>query len=196
MNRELVTSAFFSALQSYYPLGSAAIQAMEKLIRIREVPAGTTYLSADEVPLFVSYVYEGLFSYYFQFENGDTVIKKFFPEQSFIASTSALIMHEKSRYAMDALEYSVVVEYSFTEFRHLLLKHHDLSLFWVRYLEQNWVVAKEYQEIAHKYLPAKQRYEEFIAASPSLVGRLQLQQIASYLGITPTQLSRIRKTHE
>lgn len=194
MKWDLVTSAFFSAVNAYHPLEEATVLALERLLRIREVPAGSTYLSADEVPVFVAYIYEGLFSYYYQFENGDRVIKKFFPEHTFVASTSALIQHEKGRYTIDAIEDSIIVEYNYAEFKHLLHKHHDLALFWIRYLEQNWVVAKEHLEIEHKYLTAKQRYQDFTAASPNLAARLQLQQIASYLGITPTQLSRIRKT--
>lgn len=193
MNREAVINAFITAVNTYYSLEKDTMLALEKLLRIREIPAGTNYLSADEVPVFISYIYQGLFSYYFQYENGDTVIKKFFPEQTFIASTSALIMHEKSRYAIDALEDSIVVEYSFAEFKHLLQKHHDLALFWINYLGKHWVVEKEHIEIAHKYLSARERYQHFVGASPALAGRLQLQQIASYLGITPTQLSRIRK---
>ncbi|RFM34016.1 Crp/Fnr family transcriptional regulator [Chitinophaga silvisoli] len=194
MNREAVMNAFFTALNTYYSLEKDTMLAFEKLVRIREIPAGTNYLSADEVPVFISYIYKGLFSYYFQYENGDTVIKKFFPENTFVASTSALIMHDKSRYTIDALEDSIVVEYSFAAFNHLLQKHHDLALFWINYLGKHWVVEKEHQEIEHKYLPAKERYRHFVAASPALAARLQLQQIASFLGITPTQLSRIRKT--
>lgn len=194
MERELVTSAFFAAMHAYYPLEADTVLGLERLLRVKEIPAGTTYLSADEVPLFITYVYEGLFTYYYQFDNGDTVIKKFFAEHSFMASTSALIEHQKSRYAIDALENSIVVEYNFAEFMHLVHKHHDLALFWIKYLGKNWVVAKEHLEIEHKYLTAKQRYQNFVRDSPHLVGRLQLQQIASFLGITPTQLSRIRKT--
>lgn len=194
MNRDAVINAFFTALNTYYLLEEDTMRAFEKLVRIKEIPAGTNYLSADEVPVFISYIYKGLFSYYFQYENGDTVIKKFFPENTFVASTSALIMHDKSRYAIDALEDSIVVEYSFVEFKHLLQKHHDLALFWINYLGRHWVVEKEHLEIEHKYLPAKERYLNFVTGSPELAGRLQLQQIASFLGITPTQLSRIRKT--
>lgn len=193
MKRDAAIDAFFTAVNTYYSLEKDTMLALEKLLRVKEVPAGTTYLSADEVPVFISYIYKGLFSYFFQYENGDTVIKKFFPENTFVASTSALIMHERSRYAIDALEDSIVVEYSFAEFQHLLQKHHDLALFWISYLGKHWVVEKEHQEIEHKYLTAKQRYQHFVTTSPALVGRLQLQQIAAYLGITPTQLSRIRK---
>ncbi|WP_241315619.1 hypothetical protein [Chryseobacterium arthrosphaerae] len=54
------------------------------------------------------------------------------------------------------------------------------------------MVKKEPLEVSLKYETAKQRYV-FLLENRSLYNRLKQNQIASYLGITPTQLSRIRK---
>jgi len=54
------------------------------------------------------------------------------------------------------------------------------------------VVKKEFSEITLKSATAKQRYLEFENNYPQLISRLKLHQIASYLAITPAQLSRIR----
>lgn len=193
MNRTAILSSFFKATLPYYTLEPGTIAAMEKLIRLKEVPAGTHYLQAGEAPVFISYIYQGLFSYYHQFENGDTVIKKFFAENSFMASTSALVLQTGSKYSIEALEKSIVAEFSFREFKHLMHKHQDLAFFWISYLETNWVAGKEDSEITHKYLTAQARYQHFLLTEPHIAPRLQQQQIAAYLGITPTQLSRIKK---
>jgi hypothetical protein len=42
-------------------------------------------------------------------------------------------------------------------------------------------------------LTALKRYEEFIETHRHIANRVQMQHIASYLGITPTHLSRIRR---
>jgi CRP-like cAMP-binding protein len=42
-------------------------------------------------------------------------------------------------------------------------------------------------------LTALKRYEEFIETHRHIVNRVQMQHIASYLGITPTHLSRVRR---
>ncbi len=52
---------------------------------------------------------------------------------------------------------------------------------------------KEKREIDIVLKGANERYKELIATHPNLETRIPLQYIASYLGITPTQLSRIRK---
>ncbi|RXK81324.1 Crp/Fnr family transcriptional regulator [Filimonas effusa] len=193
MDKAIVLERFFKAIQSYYPIESNTIKALEKILRIRAVPAGTRYLAAGEIPVFVAFICKGIFSYYHQFENGDTIIKKFFSENSFIASTSALILQIPGKYTIEALEDSWLAEFSFNEFKHLMQKHPDLAFFWISYLEKNWVVAKEDNEVNHKYLPAQIRYQAFVKNEPHIAARLQQQQIASYLGITPTQLSRIKK---
>ncbi|NIG55961.1 Crp/Fnr family transcriptional regulator [Chitinophaga sp. Cy-1792] len=191
-----IISAFFAALRTYQELSPGTLAAMEKMVRIKEIPAGTLYLAAGAQPVFVSFIYQGLFSYYHPFENGDIVIKRFFPENSFVAATAALIAGQQSQFAIQALEDSIVVEFSFKEFKHLMLQHPDLAFFWINYLERNWVVEKEFNEVNYKVLPAKIRYQSFLEASPQLASRLQLQHIAAFLGVTPTQLSRIRASEK
>lgn len=189
----MILESLFNAVQSYYPVKNNTIAGLEKLVRLRTIPANTQYLSVGEVPVFVSYIYKGLFSYSYQLGNGDAVIKKFFPENTFIASTSALASQAASKYAIEALENSWVAELNFKEFKHLMHGHPDLAFFWINYLEKNWVIAKEDKESTDKYLTAQTRYQLFLEKEPHIAVRLQQQQIASYLGITPTQLSRIKK---
>jgi hypothetical protein len=62
----------------------------------------------------------------------------------------------------------------------------------MHYLEKNWVVKKEPLEVSLKYETAKKRYLQLVE-NTSLYNRLKQHHIASYLGITPTQLSRIKK---
>ena len=78
-------------------------------------------------------------------------------------------------------------------YRKLLMEKHDLKLFQIYYLEKNWLVAKEIREVEIVQNNAAQRYKKFLAEYPSLEERLPQYHIASHLGITPTQLSRIRK---
>jgi hypothetical protein len=58
-------------------------------------------------------------------------------------------------------------------------------------MERHWIVEKEPLEISFRYDSALKRYNDFLSAYPGLVKRLKKHQIASYLGITPTQLSRL-----
>ncbi|MGO3195614.1 MAG: Crp/Fnr family transcriptional regulator [Sphingobacterium sp.] len=64
---------------------------------------------------------------------------------------------------------------------------------WGRKLAQSELLKTESRMISSKLLSAKERYDELIVNSPSIVQRVALKHIASYLGITPVSLSRVRK---
>ncbi|MOA17990.1 hypothetical protein D3C78_1382750 [compost metagenome] len=60
-------------------------------------------------------------------------------------------------------------------------------------MAENYFVDKEEKEIEIVLLDADKRYELFQQKFPDLEQLIPQYHIASYLGITPTQLSRIRR---
>jgi hypothetical protein len=63
----------------------------------------------------------------------------------------------------------------------------------IHYLEVHWLLEKEPKEISYLQYEAKARYLKFLDVFQAILPRLPQYHIASYLGITPTQLSRIKK---
>lgn len=61
-----------------------------------------------------------------------------------------------------------------------------------RVMMQNAYIREQSRTIQNLSLPAKDRYENFIAKYPQIVAKVTQKQIASYLGITPEFLSMIR----
>ena len=94
-------------------------------------------------------------------------------------------------FSIVALEDTKVLSYNFYEFKQLTKHHSDIASFYIHYMERHWIVEKEPLEISFRYDTAMKRYTDFLNAYPGLVKRLKKHQIASYLGITPTQLSRL-----
>ena len=134
---------------------------------------------------------EGLFSQEFISESGDATIKYFFPAGRFAASVGAMLTGSPSVFSVVALEDSKVLSYDFAEFKKLTERHSDIASFYIRYMERHWILEKEPLEISFRHDTALKRYEYFLETYPGLVDRLKKHQIASYLGITPTQLSRL-----
>ena len=89
------------------------------------------------------------------------------------------------------IEHTTVFEYDFFEFKKLTQVYSDVANFYINYMELHWIIEKESLEISLRHDTAKMRYEDFLKNYPHLVKRLKKHHIASYLGITPTQLSRI-----
>ena len=99
-------------INTYARISDESRAALEKIIRNRTVKKNEFFLMEGQVPKTVAYVVKGLFSQYFTAENGDVIIKRFFPEKYFVASTSALLNNSPSLFTIKALEPGIILEYS------------------------------------------------------------------------------------
>ncbi|EPJ43298.1 MAG: cyclic nucleotide-binding protein [Osedax symbiont Rs2] len=122
--------------------------------------------------------------------------KTFFFEGRFPGSMTALLTQNPTALSIEALEDSAVIEINFKGFRQLLLQSEDLKLFQIYYLEKNWLLRSDARDNAFVQEDASARYLEFLSEFAQLSQRLAQYHIASHIGVTATQLSRIRKKLE
>lgn len=181
----------FGRVREYAPLSDASEGSWRRLLRTEWYKRGEQFIALGEIPTRVGYVVDGLFSQNYVSESGADTIKYFFPEGRFAASAGAMLTESPSTFSVIALEDSKVLSYDFGEFRKLTKLHSDIAAFYMRYMEIHWIIEKEPLEISFRYDTALTRYQRFLEANPGLSSRLKKHQIASYLGITPTQFSRL-----
>lgn len=184
---------FINEVMFYYPLSNDVLDKFIKILKVEYIKKGEYIVRQGKTPNSIAFILHGLFSYFHTFDNGDDIIKKFFAKNSFMSSTAALIEQKPSLFSIQALEDSKILVYQENEYKNLMIHYPEIAFFHINYLEKNWVIDKEPLEINLKYITAKNRYNTFIKENTHLQNRLKQHQIASYLGITPTQLSRIKK---
>jgi CRP-like cAMP-binding protein len=185
------TAPFFNKIRSYYLISEEAEITWAKLLQEKLYKKGENFISEGQKPKKVAFVVNGLFSQYYIADNGDIIIKYFFPEERLAASVSAMLNNTASMFTITAIEDTTVLEYDFFEFKKLFDVHPDIATFYISYIELHWITEKEPLEISFRNDTAKTRYEVFLNKYPNLVKRLKKHHIAAFLGITPTQLSRI-----
>jgi CRP-like cAMP-binding protein len=185
------TAIFYQKIKSYTTLSAEAEEAWIHLLREKEYSKGEHFISVGQIPRKVAFVVKGLFSQYYIADDGSSIIKYFFQEGRIAGSMPAVITKTASLFAIEALEDTKVLEYDFHEFKQLVSKYKDIADFYIKYMEQHWIIEKEPLEIATRADTSAEQYSGFLRKYPDLVKRLKKHQIASYLGITPTQLSRI-----
>jgi CRP-like cAMP-binding protein len=186
----------FRKVRTYAELSQASATSWQRLLRPEFYKKGEYFVELGQVPAKVGFVLEGLFSQDYVSESGGTTIKYFFPEGRFAASVGAMLSGKPSEFSVVAREDSKVLSYDFAEFKKLTEQHRDIAAFYIRYMERHWIVEKEPLEISFRYDNAFKRYENFLGEFPGLVSRLKKHQVASYLGITPTQLSRLLRSEK
>ncbi|WP_252735979.1 Crp/Fnr family transcriptional regulator [Aestuariibacter sp. A3R04] len=180
------------AMEAYAPLSDTTWHEMTLLCKTHTIAKNTYLYTAGEVPTSFAFVTKGLIRGFTLSDNGHEYNKNFFSEGQFPGSMTALLTSTPSRLAFETIEESQVVTIDFCGFRRLLFANKELMKFQIHYLEKNWLLHKDAREIELVQDDATLRYQQFTKDFPALVDRLPLYHIASHLGITPTQLSRIR----
>ena len=182
---------FFQQVGKYYPITAASEQAWADLLKEKIYRKGELLVTEGQVPRKFAFICRGLVYQSYLPPEGEMIIKYFFPENRLAASVTATMTGTRSKFAITAIEDTTVLEYDFSAFRRLVDTHQDIALFYINYLEKHWVIEKEPLEIAFRSDTAATRYQQFLLSHGELLPRLKKYHIASYLGITPTQLSRI-----
>ncbi len=185
--------ALRESITEYASISNETWQALTKITKFRALTKHALLYRAGEVPHSYAYIYRGLVRCFVCDEKGREYNKNFFDEGTFPGSMTALLNSSPSVLAFEAIEETLIIEIDFSAYRKLMIEKDDLKLFQIYYLEKNWLLEKDAREIELVQEDASARYLRFINEHPGLVDRLAQYHIASHLGITPTQLSRIRK---
>lgn len=179
-------------MESYAPISKRTWKDFTQLCSIRTLEKGYLLYKAGELPKSFAFVVSGLVRGYVVNEQGQEYNKNFFIEGQFPGSMTALLTAQPSRLAFETIEDTLLVEIDFGNFRRLLFSNSELMTFQIHYLETNWLLHKDAREIELVQDNATMRYKQFTSDFPYLADRLSLYHIALHLGVTPTQLSRIR----
>jgi len=150
------------------------------------------FLRAGETNRKVGFVAGGLFRLFYTDWEGKDYTKNFKSDGQFVGALASLLLSVPSRLSIQALENSTAVCFDYDDI--LRIAEHSLS--WQRLLRKITDVEyleKEQRESDLLFYDAKERYINFRKAYPEWDNKVQLRHIASYLGMTPETLSRIRK---
>lgn len=149
------------------------------------------FLRAGEIPNLIGFNLSGLLRLFYVDNNGKEIIKHFCPENSLAISYGAFLLREESKIYIQALEDTklLVLDYrTYVEF----LESHTCWQIAERKFAQMLYILKEKREAELLLESAQERYLQFLADYPNLENRISQYHIASYLGIAPESLSRIR----
>lgn len=130
-------------------------------------------------------------SYYLD-KDGNDVTKHFMKENDFCIGES-LFSNNKSIQGFEALENINALKFKAKELKEIILQDESLTGLYVEFLENN-LLYKMRREYSFQIMSATERYIAFKNEYREIEERIHQRYIASYLGITPESLSRIRRT--
>jgi CRP-like cAMP-binding protein len=181
---------FFKTVGENIILSPIAKEALASIISVQKYPKGHTLLRAGAVCRKIFFVEEGL-TRTFYYKDGKDVTDWFSPENTFAVSIISLLTGKSDRRIIELLEPSVFCVIPYKKLEQLYLQYHEIERLG-RLLANAGIVQMQQRFDELHFASGLERYKNFITAYPSLLQRVPLGMLASYLGITQETLSRIR----
>lgn len=189
------STQLFAIKQAFDKLVSPPQKESEEILRLfksRTLKKGEYFLRAGELSNELAFVNAGLLRFFYQAEDGKEFNKSFIAENEFAAAYSAYLIKQPARFSIQALESSYLLVCSLDSVTTLFDQHRCWERLG-RILVEQLYIKKELREAEFLLDDAEARYHNFQKKYPGLEDRLAQYHIASYLGITPVALSRIRQ---
>lgn len=149
-------------------------------------------LQAGDVCRYENYIIKGCLRAYTVDNKGEEHIAMFGMEDWWISDLYSFLTETPATQHIDALEDSEVFSIEKKDLENLYKEVPKFDRL-MRILLQNAFVTNQNRILASISQTAEEQYLAFIQKYPSLEQRVPQHQIASYLGITPETISRIRK---
>jgi len=158
-----------------------------KLCKIISFPAKTTLLREGEISKNIYFIREGCLRFWFNNEGKDITMQFFFENQP----VSGFLGREPSICTLETIESSTLAVLPIQDFYDLMNEIPYLKDFFLEF------AIKRMEDYSKLFLSRikdnpEKRYHELLKNNPMILQRIPQHFIASYLGITPVSLSRIR----
>jgi CRP-like cAMP-binding protein len=149
------------------------------------------FVKAGENANHIGFVLNGLLKKFYRTEDGREFIKDFSVEGRLVTAYSSLLQNTPVRLNIQAIEATNLLVIPYDKFTSLYQWHPCWQRLG-RKIAENLFIEREQREWELLIFPAKERYEMFVQRYPDLLARVPQYEIASYLGISPISLSRLR----
>lgn len=186
-----MTEKLINTIQSIIDLDPKEIDCIKLLWKEKSIKKGDLFLAEGQICKQVGFIVNGLMRYYIN-HDGEDKTYAFARENNFICNNESFIPQTPSTKIIQALEDCEILQISYEDLQLFYKSVTQAERFGRLVIEQ--VFIKTLQDLSSFYTDTpKLRYEKFIKEHPDLQQRISQYHIASFVGVKPQSLSRIRK---
>lgn len=182
-----------SHFDNYIPLNSKEKEELSNRISEKNIKRRQFVLQENDVCQHYTFVVSGLLKMYAVDKSGTEHNIQFASENEWIMDIGSFHSEKPSRLYIEAIEPSVILQIKKSNLIYLFKNYHKFNIDF-RVIIENKFVDLQNRLLQNLISTAEERYLAFLEQYPKLANRLPNTQIASYLGITPEFLSKIRNT--
>jgi CRP-like cAMP-binding protein len=184
--------ALIEYFNNLLPLDEPEMAFIKEVFKERKVKRRQFILQAGDICKFNTFVVQGCFKMYMVDLNAKEHNLQFAAENWWIGDIGSFHSEEPSKLYIEALENSVILQIKKEDQLRLFVDYPKFNRIF-RVLAENAMVNLENRILQNISSTAEERYLDFLKKFPELFNRISNVQIASYIGVTPEFLSKIRK---
>ena len=175
---------------TYYPLSAEAKEKIASILVRTELKKNTLFRLKGEIQDQMCFIYKGMVRQFY-FKNGREITEHFTCEGNFAYCIESIFKNEPSRLVMEALENSDLCLIPYAALVELSHTYRGISD-WLRHYLENNLILHQVKADSWRFESARERYERFLREFPTVANRASVNDMASYLLMTPESLSRVR----
>jgi len=183
-------TSFFSYIKTFTHLSETGEAALASALERQDLPKGHHLLRPDTICHYLWFIEKGLTRTYY-IKDGKDVTDWISTENSIAVSIISFLTRKPDRRGIQLLEDSTLWAISQNNLERLYQQHPDIDRLGRLFLSHGIIQLQQRFDDLH-FATAHDRYQQLISTNPSLLNRVPLGMIASWLGITQETLSRIR----
>lgn len=174
------------------PLTQEEGNIVKECIPVKTYKKGTILLEAGQVSTECYFVMSGCVRHYYITEEGEEKTTFFYTEEGSVASLTSYMNQTPADHYFACLEDCVLAVLGYEKEKELYQRFPRFESLCRVGMEKNFGA---HQEMLAKFITQspEQRYLNLLQTRPDLMNRVPQHQLASYLGVKPESLSRIRK---
>ncbi|HEX2946719.1 MAG TPA: Crp/Fnr family transcriptional regulator [Clostridia bacterium] len=187
-----MSDALVQFMQKKTMLSSTEIAELVKEINVQTFEKGTILLRQGEISTRCYFVLTGCIRQYSCMEDGRENTYNFFTEEQAVVMVNSYKQRKPSEYFLSCVETSTLLVGELDSEESMYNKFPKLKEITRSIIESNLGEAQDEHALFISSTP-EERYRMILKKRPDLINRVPQHQLASYLGITPESLSRIKK---
>lgn len=167
---------------------------IQNVISTKQIKNKTTLLEEGDVANCIYYINQGALRLWHN-DDGKDITVQFFLEGQLVSSFESFYLQKQSQFSIESIEDSTITILKKDILDELCKKYPSLNEYITKQICSRFI---EYTNIFLSRIKdtPEQRYLELVNHHANLLHRVPHHYIASYLGITPVSLSRIRNRHK
>lgn len=183
---------YFNSFKGKVPLTNEEEELIKSHLAVKKIRKRQYLLQAGDVDKVIAFVEKGSLRCYSVDNEGNEHIVQFAIEGWFISDLYSFLTGEPATYNIDALEDSELVVISRSANDELMAKSPKYQLYMFQQVTGAYI-ALQRRVTSSNSLSPEERYKNFLTSYSDVVQRVPQHMIASYLGVKPETLSRIRR---